>query len=133
MLAAKLKKRGIDAFGSGAFGSSRGDRKHKGIDYACEPGTEILSPCIGKVTKIGYPYPNSTYRYVEVTDLSKLRNRVFYIKPVVKKGDQVTVLTVIGKAQDIAKKYSTEHKKMVNHVHYEILNGEPINPENHHD
>ena len=138
MIAAKLKFRGIDAWGNGAFNASRIGtngkvKKHHGIDYACEPGLEILCPCIGKVTKLGYPYSyvnqGVNFRYVEIIDLNKLKHRVFYIEPSCKAGDQVTILTVIGKVQNIAKKYSTELKPMVNHIHYEIIdNGQYIDP-----
>ncbi len=133
---AKLKLRGIDAWGNGAFNASRISssgkvRKHKGIDYACSPGIEIMSPCLGEVTKLGWPYSSSNFRYVEVTDLTgELRHRVFYIEPSVRVGDQVTILTVIGKVQNISNRYSTKNKPKTNHLHYEILTteGEPLDP-----
>lgn len=139
MIAAKLKQRGCDDWGDGSFKAPRvksdGTRKpHKGIDYACLPGQEILSPCVGEVTKLGYPYPfkeGFNYRYVEVTDLQGLRHRVFYIEPTVEVGHQVTILNVIGASQDIAGKFSNPDKDpMTNHVHYEILDdeGSPLDP-----
>ena len=138
MIAAKLKYRGIDAWGNGAFnapriGSNGKTRKHHGIDYACDPGLEILSPCLGEVTKLGYPYPyvsqGTNYRYVEIIDLTGLRHRVFYVEPSCKVGDQLTILSVIGKAQNISNRYSTPRKPMVNHVHYEIIDdGEYVDP-----
>ena len=136
---AKLKQRGIDAWGNGAYGASRlwsggKARSHKGIDYACEPGLEILSPCIGEVTKLGYPYSyvnkGTNFRYVEIIDLTGLKHRIFYIEPSVKVSDQVTILTVIGKVQSIDNRYTTEHKVMVNHIHYEIIDkGQYLDPE----
>ena len=138
MIAAKLKPRGVDDWGDGAFDSPRGDKKHKGIDYCCDVGAEILSPCIGQVTKLGYPYSYKkgfNFRYVEVTDLTGLKHRVFYIKPAVNLGQQVTILAVIGHGQDISGKFSSPRRKpMKNHVHYEILDkGQPINPEGFHN
>ena len=137
---ALLKKRGIDAWGNGAFGATRiGSngkvKSHKGIDYACPPNIGIMSPAIGEVTKLGYPYPyvskGTNFRYVEISDLAGLRHQIYYVKPSVKEGDQVTILTVIGQSQDIAKKYDTKVKKMVNHIHYQVLDtdGVPIDPE----
>ena len=140
MLCAKLPFRGSDAWGSGAFGASRNGRKHKGVDYKAEPGSYILSPCIGKISKVGYPYgwvENATnYRYVQITeDLTGLRHRVFYIDPLVYKGQPVGILSVIGIAQDISTRYiDPSLAPMTPHVHYEILDKDnnPLNPELHH-
>jgi len=139
MLAMRLKFRGSDSWGSGAYLSPRGGKKHRGIDYKVEPGSYILSPCIGRVSKLGYPYGwvhNSTnYRYVEITDLIGNRHRIFYIEPLVYKGEAVSVLTTIGVAQDIAQKYQDKNlSPMTPHIHYEVLNkkGETIDPESFH-
>jgi len=131
-----LKPRGIDAWGDGSFGASRGSRTHKGIDLLSEPGEAIYSPVKGQVTKHGYPYAPKpgdkiTYRYVEITDYSGFRHRVFYLDPSVGHGLHVDTNTIIGIAQDIAGKYSTPDKVMGNHVHYEIFdpNGNVVDPE----
>ena len=66
---------------------------------------------------------------MEIIDLNGLRHRVFYVEPSCKVGDQVTILTVIGKVQNISNKYSTTRKQMVNHVHYEINDrGQYVDP-----
>ena len=139
MLCAKLPPRGTDAWGSGEYGASRGDHKHRGFDYAVTAGTYIVSPCIGKVTKLGYPYAWSddsiNYRYVEITDLVGNKHRVFYIDPLVYKGESVHVLTTIGIAQDISAKYHDKKlSPMINHVHVEVIDprGDTINPESFH-
>jgi len=133
-----LEHRDADSWGNGSFGASRagGKRSHKGIDYCADPGDEILSPATGQVTKLGYPYApkpsdKTTYRYVEITDYSGFRHRVFYIEPTVNTGLHVKEGDVIGIQQDIAEKYSTPHKVMKNHCHYEILDLEdnPVDPE----
>jgi len=133
-----LEHRGADSWGDGSFGASRGGgkRSHKGIDYCADPGDEILSPATGSVTKLGYPYApkpsdKTTYRYVEITDYSGFRHRVFYIKPVVGMDRHIKEGEIIGIQQDIAEKYSTPHKVMKNHCHYEILDlsNNPIDPE----
>lgn len=128
----QLELRGSDPMGSGAWGAPRGDRKHRGIDYAAPVGTEILSPVRGTVTKLGYVYASDLrYRYVEVEDATtKLRHRVFYIEPRVRLFEYVYPDTVIGIMQDIAGKWPG--RGMVNHVHYEVMDRdtrERFNPE----
>ena len=131
MISATLPKRGTDDWGSGEFGASRGDHKHRGIDSACYPGTKIGSVADGEVTKIGYCYNDDLlYRYVQVTDWHSKQHRILYIYPSVTKGQMVNKGDIIGTAQDIAKRYTRPDKIMKNHIHYEILvDGQPENPE----
>lgn len=132
MIQSNLPKRGVDDFGSGAFGASRGSRKHKGIDYSCFVDAEILSPVEGTVTKLGYCYSDDlSFRYVEITDYSNLRHRFFYVEPMVNVGAYLSKGIPIGLAQDVSKKWSTDTRQMKNHIHYEILDedNDAINPE----
>ena len=137
MILTKLPNRGSDDWGNGEFGSPRGSRTHKGIDYACYPLTQIFCSVDGIVTKLGYPYGDDLgYRYVEVTDGGKFRHRYFYVEPCVKVGQRVNRASFIGTAQDIAGRYSDPTKNsMKNHIHYEILmvNDNPVNPEIFHE
>ena len=137
MLAARLKLRGSDSWGSGAYGASRGHKSHRGVDYAASEGDYILSPVIGLVTKLGTVYKKDPHwRYVEVTDLAGLRHRVFYITPLCFVGQTISVLDPIGICQNISLKYQQQDPSvspMVNHVHHEIWDGDKtINPEHHH-
>lgn len=117
----RLKERGLDDLGSGAWGASRGARIHNGVDYCAEPGQHICSPVNGWVSKLGHPYSDDLdYRYVEVTDGREKRHRFFYVKPSVSEGDKVTVNQVIGVCQNISAKHSSANMTMKNHVHYEI-------------
>ena len=53
--------------GDGSFGASRGSRLHTGRDYAAKPGTDIMCPCDGVVSRIGQCYSDDpTYRLVEI-------------------------------------------------------------------
>lgn len=117
--------------GGGWFGAPRGGtRTHRGIDYACYPATEILSPVRGVVTKVGYPYGDDlSFRYVEVTDDAGYRHRTFYIEPCVEVGDKVYDVDVIGKAQAIVTRYPGHGMK--NHIHYEVISpdGQYIDPD----
>lgn len=122
--------RGNDAHGSGAYLSSRGSRKHKGIDIACHKGSGVLSIGPGHVTKIGYPYDPSDpkkghLRYVQVTDEGGRKLRYFYITPSVKVGDIVDTHTELGVTQGLTGIYPG----IIDHFHFEILvNGLPVDP-----
>lgn len=121
--------RGQDEYGSGAWGASRGNRIHKGIDFAASPGSGLKSNVNGTVTKLGYPYTHALqFRYVEITDASQMRHRFFYVNPLVEVGQTVKAGQVIGRVQDISGHYSDKH--MINHFHYEIKQADDshINP-----
>ncbi|WP_138436349.1 M23 family metallopeptidase [Marinobacter shengliensis] len=122
----EMSERKCDGHGCGHFGASRGTRKHQGIDLNCKPMTTVCSPVAGTVTKIGYPYGDDlSYRYVEISSQG-YAFRVFYVDPMVTRGQQVSKSTPIGKAQDLGTRYSG----ITNHVHLEIKNaaGEFIDP-----
>lgn len=129
-----LPLRGSDGFGYGHFGAPRSNgRTHNGTDFSCNPGDLILSPISGKITKKGVPHYNEAYRYIQITDSAGLRHRVFYVQIIhdlFEMNAEVFEGDPIGVAQNISKKYDTDNRKMINHIHYEIINtkGEPINP-----
>lgn len=127
MVLAQLPERGSDDWGQGHYGAPRGNRTHRGIDFHTIPGMGITSPLMGTVTKIGWPYANEKFRYVQITDHLGRHHRFFYVYPNVKKGASVAIGQVMGFAQDIAEKYNSrdivkEGKRgpMKNHIHYEI-------------
>ena len=122
-----------DAGGSGKFGASRdgGRRRHKGKDFINPVGGKVSSPVSGEITKIGFPYADDlSFRYVEITDEDNNKHRLFYVKPDadIKRGGRVTKGDLVGKSQDVAKRYRSLGVK--NHIHYEILNKEgiPVSP-----
>ena len=112
--------RGKDKHGSGAYGASRGKRKHVGIDFAVDPETPVASHVDGVVTKLGYPYGDDlSFRYVQVTDKNQNDHRFFYVEPSVGIGDPIEVGTFIGLSQKLGSRY----KKITEHVHYEVKRG----------
>ena len=124
--------RGTDPHGQGHYGATRGSRRHKGVDLAAYPGSQLLSPATGRITRLGYPYdPDDTikghYRYVEITTPHGYRHRVFYVLPLVDVDDLVNRNDPIGIVQNIQLAY--DHR-MTPHVHYEIINpqGKHIDP-----
>ena len=124
-------ERGNDAWGAGHFGAPRGTRLHVGVDYAALPGSRLLSPVHGTVTKLGYPYGDDlSFRYVEVTDTWGLRHRFFYVKPLVRIGERIEEGDVLGEVQDIVSRYP-DPPGMKPHFHYEIKDqhGDYLAPE----
>lgn len=124
-----LKVRGVDSWGSGAYGSSRdgGKRKHKGVDFLCAPETKILSPVFGVVVKLGYPYKDDlSYRYIRISTTDGHSIDLYYVDPSVKVGDGVVVGQTIGVSQSLQKRY----KGIPDHVHLQIADmyGTIINP-----
>lgn len=114
---AENKIRGCDPHGCGTFGASRGDRKHQGEDFAISPGGIIFSPISGTVTRFPFPYGNDlSYTGIEIKN-AEYTVKIFYMSPSVIVGQEVRAGQVIGKAQDISRKYSPG---MINHIHVEL-------------
>jgi murein DD-endopeptidase MepM/ murein hydrolase activator NlpD len=114
--------RTTDAYGCGAFGSSRdgGARRHEGVDFMADAGQRLVAPISGYVTKIGYAYPgDETLKFVEITNPAlHYAARVFYIDPAVAVGQTVHVGQPIGVHHTLERKYPGG---MTDHVHLEIL------------
>lgn len=130
--------RGWDDWGSGAYLSSRGGRKHNGEDLVCDGGTIILSPIDGTVSRAdGIVYPDPALRdwtYIQITDKDGNHCRHMYVSNFfgleicqrVKRGQP------IGIAQGIESRYQASETKgpMIGHIHFEVKNrrGKHINP-----
>ena len=118
--------RGNDEHGSGLYGAGRGTRRHRGADFICIPGQQIVAPTRGRVVRIAHPYaePHESVMYSGIVlKGNDVEIKMFYFQPL-----QAVLRTtvregqLIGHAQDISKKYSG----MIPHVHLEIRS---INPE----
>jgi leukocyte cell-derived chemotaxin-2 len=117
------KPRGCDDFGCGHFGAPRGDHKHKGQDIITTFGEDIFSPIEGEITKQGYTYADDlSYRYVRVENAA-YKVEIYYTKlrDNFKVGDSVCQSDFIATAQNIAKRYTTDKKKMKNHCHIQVF------------
>ena len=124
----ELEKRTSDKWGMGHFGAPRGNHTHHGQDYKCPADAHVQAPCSGRVTKLGYAYPDDlSFRYVEITANDGKRHRIFYILPKVFDSSIVREGDVIGYAQDLEQRYPG----ITQHVHYEIIDidGNYIDPE----
>jgi len=118
-----------DAGGSGHYGARRSKKlpdgrikryAHKGTDYKCKPGQDIKAPCIGIMTR-SRPYAHSEYNGVRI-DGKRLSLQIFYVEPdKALLGKPVMRGQIIGKAQDISKRYAS----VTPHVHVQICQCDP--------
>jgi len=130
--------RKLDKWGDGTFGAPRSKKVngktkkyfHKGVDFACYPGSVVCAVKPGIVTKLGYPYPpddpkRGHFRYVQVTDENDYNARYFYIYPMVKVGDKIERGDDLGASQTFQRLYPG----IADHVHLEVVHfGNYINP-----
>ena len=132
-----LTIRGQDKWGSGAFGASRGKRKHNGVDFICTPGQSVWFPFdVGYMTRIARPYSKGDYLGCEIHAEDKgsfYVCKLFYFIPNATAIIEETKLhkgVVIGKAQDISEKYPG----MIRHIHLQVSHAyhetKWFNPEN---
>jgi len=115
----------MDHFGSGLYNAPRGNVKHNGVDFLCDPGQIILAPVDGVVLRIAYPYAKKHYTGVFLENES-LSLKMFYFTPdkqII--GKKVSRGQRIGIAQDISKLYNTATKKMLPHIHLQIESIDP--------
>ena len=131
---ALLPVRGQDAQGAGHYLAPRGNRLHKGIDFAGYPGTRVYPFYPGHVTKLGKPYEDDpdtpdinefeAYDYVQVTDENGVDHQYLYVEPTVEVGDLVSTNSVIGTIQKL------HFKDITHHCHYQVKkDGKYLNPE----
>lgn len=116
-----LGLRGEDAYGSGAFGAPRdgGRRRHRGLDLVAPVGAAIGAPIAGIVTRVGHAYSgDATLQFVEITNpTTQYAARVLYVGPSLAPGAKVVAGEIIGRAQDLGRRYPSG---MTNHVHVEF-------------
>ncbi len=123
-----------DRKGFGHFGARRGKRRHGGLDILAAPGTDVISPITGTVSKVaGQIYKQtSQFKYVEITGSGEHQGmtvRLFYVDAAgLPKGRKLKAgQTVIGRVQDIAafhnKNVIDPRKRMKNHIEAQVVIG----------
>ena len=106
----------VDPQGHGQYGARRsGGRFHRGVDYVCKPGQQVVSPISGVVVRYARPYAKGEFQGLLIQG-PHIAVKLFYLVPSVLPGRQVAQGSVIGVAQDISKKYPG----MIPHIHIEV-------------
>ena len=105
-----------DSAGHGDFGTSRGHRLHKGTDFECVPGQEIICPISGTFVRASYPYSADLSYLGAMFRCSGITIKMWYFKPLpsLLPGQELVAGAPIGYAQDISKKYDGG---MIPHIH----------------
>ncbi|KAJ7360365.1 Peptidase M23 [Desmophyllum pertusum] len=123
--------RGWDAYGSGAYGASRGSRKHRGIDIVCSAGSSVYAPFPATVLRRSIPYRNNNAAYNNGIYLqgtgswAGYRVKMWYVTKQVRNGKKLSAGSYIGSMTD-----RTIHARgMTNHVHVQLeKNRTIVNP-----
>jgi hypothetical protein len=112
--------RGQDQWGSGAFGASRGNRPHLGVDIVVDSNSQVYAPLDMEITRISRPYASGSFSGVAFTHTARdidFGGRLWYFTPrpgivgsFVRKGE------LIGVAQDLNDKYPG----ITNHLHLQL-------------
>jgi len=108
----KIRK---DSLGDGSYLSSRGSRKHMGIDVRVNENENIRAPFDLEYLRLAKPYKNDNLYYGALYKHKNGFIKIFYFVPITnikyfKKGE------IIGQAQNISNKYGSG---MYNHIHIE--------------
>ena len=118
--------RGIDVWGSGAYGAGRGKRIHKGADYVCIPGQSIVAPINGVIIRQRLPYADRVERILFGGVLIRGAHcdiTLFYLQLDVK---LITMRVDIGQKIGVAQDISLKYPGIIPHIHMQI---DSINPE----
>lgn len=115
--------RGFDGHGTGRYGAPRDGRMHRGVDFICDSGQDIVCPIDNaKVIRESKPYKEDLSWSGIVLKNEVVVVQMFYFEPVkgifgkaVKQGD------LLGYAQDISLKYPG----MIPHIHLRIVDIDP--------
>ena len=114
--------RGTDKHGSGEYSAPRTHGYHRGVDFVCEPGQDVVMPISAEIIRIAKPYANEKWLGVYCKN-SICAFKMFYLIPkdgVI--GEWVDEGEIIGIAQDISEKYPG----ITPHIHFEFESVDPM-------
>jgi hypothetical protein len=115
----------IDAQGDGHFGAPRGARLHDGLDFAGEPGQDVLMPVDGWIVRVSFPYATDLRWKGAVIANNWITIKMWYftMQPDLQWGPEglIPAGDPIGSLQDLGQKYPG----MTPHVHMRITKIDP--------
>jgi len=111
-----------DPGGFGFYGAKRGKSLHKGRDYKCVPGQDVVCPIKdGKIVREANPYVNSSFKGVLIQG-QHIAVKLFYVNPWAHKiGKYIKRGESFGDAQDISQRY----EDVTPHIHLQIDSLDP--------
>ena len=127
-----------DQAGFGYFNAPRRNKKHKGTDFLCNPGVEVVFPFeVGKILDLSWPYRERDLGGVYGQGLERGKLvffKMWYFQP----RDDILQINLsqgetIGVAQDVTVRYPGQ--EMQPHVHFQIVGIDPeiLLEENYHE
>ena len=114
-----------DRGGDGAFGASRGNRRHRGVDYASLAGSDVVSPVTGIIDRVSNAYTdpvkNGPLKAIVIKNIvdNRYETKVLYVEPSkhIKPGMPVYGgQTLLGKTQSMV----FIHENVKDHIHVQI-------------
>lgn len=107
-----------DSEGSGKLGARRGSRRHRGEDWLCTKGQDVVAPFDFTITRVAYPKTDLIMKGIK-WECGSSNGRMYYFVPDKNLiGKKVKEGQVIGKAQSISEYYKLP--KMKDHIHFQV-------------
>ena len=108
----------VDAEGDGHYGAPRGDRRHNGVDYLCDPGQIIVAPFSMFIERISFPAADKIMSGIAWRS-DRSTGRIWYFEPYKYLIDSnVFEGLPIGIAQNVSQYYGLPNMK--NHIHFRV-------------
>ena len=108
----------VDSEGDGHLGASRGSRRHRGVDYICIKGQDIVAPFDFRIVRVAYPKTDLIMCGI-MWEFGSSNGRMYYFKPHKDLiGKKVQEGQIIGVAQSVSEYYGLPN--MDDHIHFQV-------------
>lgn len=108
----------VDPEGDGNYGTPRGDKIHRGIDYLCDDDQTIVAPFDMFIDRVSFPKDDKKMSGIAWTK-GKSTGRMWYFMPYKTfLGTQVYKGMPIGRAQSVSAYYGLPLMK--DHIHFQV-------------
>ncbi len=108
----------IDQEGDGNYGTPRGNRIHRGVDYLCDDWQIIVAPFDMTIERVSFPHEDRKMSGIAWRK-GKSTGRMWYFTPFKEFiGEKVYKGFAIGRAQSVSAYYGLP--KMKDHIHFQV-------------